>query len=651
MNDHKYLKLLSKDYKNVQSAATELINLNAILNLPKGTEYFIADIHGEYDAFNHFLKNASGIIDQKINDRFKMYTEKEKNRLAFFIYYPTDMLTKYQNKLSDNQFEQRLRQVLIDMVELARLIVSKYTQSKVRKSLPEEFSYVMLELIYESRSHEDKKRYYDSIIDAVFKTGRANKLIVEMSRVIRYLAVDRLHVVGDIFDRGPHPHLVMEKLMKRKYVDIQWGNHDIIWMGAASGCLVSIANVIRIAARYNNLDYLEDGYGINLRPLAQFAMTTYKNDPCHYFEAKNTPNSLDQDEMSLVAKIHKAIAIIQFKVERDLILRNPHFKLNNRLLLDKIDPKAKTVKIDGQTYDLLDANFPTINFNNDPYKLTLEEHQVMKHLKQLFIHNEMLQKHVKYLFQKGSMHLKVNDTLLFHAAIPLNEDKTFAKQTIDQQEVAGKALFEALEKKIRFAYLHRYDKHIDALDYFIYLWQGMHSPLFAKSAMKTFERYFIKDKAAHKEHMNPYFTLREDETVLKQIFTDFNLDPSRGKIINGHVPTDVTRGDQAVLANKRIYLIDGGMSKQYAKRTSIGGYSLISDSYAFYLVSHARFDSHEALIHKEKDIVSITHSEDLNNRRTYIYDTDKGLELKETIHDLEALIKAYRQGIIKEKSS
>jgi len=648
----KYLKLLSQEFKNVQSAATELINLNAILNLPKGTEYFIADIHGEYDAFNHFLKNASGIIMQKINDRFKVYTDKEKNRLAFFIYYPTDMLSKYQNKLSDQAFKTLLRSVLVDMVELARLIVSKYTQSKVRKSLPEEFSYVMLELIYESRSHEDKKRYYDAIIDAVFNTDRQNKLIVEMSRVIRYLAVDRLHIVGDIFDRGPHPHLVMEKLLKRKSVDIQWGNHDIIWMGAASGCMVSIANVIRIAARYNNLDYLEDGYGINLRPLAQFAQAVYKDDPCTAFEPKSARSvSLDQDEMSLVAKIHKAISIIQFKCERDLILRNPSFKLNDRLLLDKIDQVDGAVKIEGKVYPLNDTHFPTIHFNNDPYKLTLEEHHVMKHLKQLFLHNEMLQKHIKFLFQKGSMHLSINDTLLFHAAVPLNEDKTLATQPIDGKHYQGRALFEALEKKIRYAYLHRYDKAVDAKDYFIYCWLGPNSPLFAKDAMKTFERYFITDKAAQKERMNPYFTYREDEAVLKMIFEDFGLDTTHAKVINGHVPNDVTQGENAVLANKRLYLIDGGMSKQYAKKTSIGGYTLISDSYAFYLVSHARFDSHEALIHKEEDIVSITHSEDISHRRTYIYDTDNGQEVKARIQDLEALIKAYRTGLIKEKAA
>ncbi len=652
MNDTlKYLNLLSKDYPNVQSAASELINLSAILNLPKGTEYFIADIHGEYDAFNHFLKNASGIIAQKISERFPEYTEEEQNRLAFFIYYPTDMISKYQKQLDAKALDALLRQMLKDIVTLARTIVIKYTQSKVRKTMPAEFAYVMQEMLYESRSHEDKKAYYEAIIDAVFETKRANKLLLEFSRLIRRLAIDRLHIVGDIFDRGPFPHLVMEQIMKRRHVDIQWGNHDLIWMGAASGSCVCIANVIRIAARYHNLDCLEDGYGINLRPLATFAMNTYQNDDAKLFKPQVNEPSKTLDDLGLVAKMHKAITVMQFKLERDVFKNNPDFQLEDRLLLEHIDPSRNVIVLDGEEYPLKDTYFPTVDFAGDPYALTPEEHEVMQHLKQVFLHNEMLQKHMKFLFQKGSMYLKTNNALLFHAAIPLHPDGTFKTFSVNGEDYSGKALMEFFEEKIRYAYLHRYDTHNPALDYFVYGWCGPLSPLFAKDAMRTFERYFLSDKEKQKETMDPYFALRTDMTVLKRIFSAFGLDDTYGKIINGHVPHDVTKGDDVVLADKKIYLIDGGMSKQYVKRTAIGGYTLISDSYAFFLVSHSRFETYQALIDQEHDIINVTHSEDLASRRIHIYDTDKGVEIKEKIDDLKRLIDAYRQGKIKEQAA
>lgn len=647
----KYLELLSKEFPTVQSAASEYINLNAILNLPKGTEHFITDIHGEYDAFNHFLKNASGVIKEKIDLLFKDLSSEEKNRLAFFIYYPTDMLNKYQTKLSKTKFKALIQEILYYMVELSKHLATKYTKSKVRKSLPEEFSYIIQELIYESSNHEDKERYYKAIIEAIFDTNRENKFVLQISKFIRALAIDRLHIVGDIFDRGPKPHLVMEKLLKRKHVDIQWGNHDIIWMGAASGSKVCVANVIRIAARYNNLDCLEDGYGINLLPLARFASRVYKDDPCTAFIPKGAlVKTHDEDERLFVAKMHKAITIIQFKLERDIILRNPSFHLADRLLLDKINPDDGTITIEGETYQLKDSSFPTVNFKDDPYKLTHEEKDIMNHLAHLFKHNEMLQAHIKYLFQHGSMMLKYNNNLLFHAAIPLNKDGTFMSQKFDHETMSGKALFEAYEKKIRHAYLNRYQKGIDDLDYFMMLWQGASSPLFAKHAMKTFERYFIEDKRAHKEIMNPYFTMRENEAVLDAIYKEFDLNKKYSKIINGHLPLDITKGHQVVLAKNRIYNIDGGMSKQYAKSTDIGGYTLISDSHAYFLVSHERFASYNALIQEEKDIVSVTRHEDLNTRRTYIYDTDTGQKLKSRINDLKLLIESYREGIIKEKA-
>ncbi len=648
--ENKYLELLSKEFSTVQQASSEIINLSAILNLPKGTEIFITDIHGEYDAFNHYLKNASGIIKEKIDLIFPELAETERNRLAFFIYYPTDMLNKYQEISSINNYERLLREILFRMISLSRHLATKYTKSKVQKTLPREFAYVITELLYESNSHEDKERYYEAIVDAIFKTQRQKKFIVQISRFIRNLAIDQLHIVGDIFDRGPKPHLVMEKLIKKNNVDIQWGNHDICFLGAACGSEVMLANVIRIAARYNNLDCFEDGYGINMLPLARFAYKYYRDDPCTLFLPKIKDLNREEDELDFVAKIHKAITIIQFKLERKLVKRHPEFSLDDRLLLHRINPNSWTLEIDGVTYPLLDDAFPTVDFHNDPYELLPEEEDVIDHLKQLFLHNEMLQNHAKYLIQKGSMYLKYNNNLLFHAAIPLTDDGGFMGQEVDGVTHSGRALFEALDQKIRQAYLNRYAKSNPDNDYFMYLWQGSTSPLFGKDAMKTFERYFLKDKKTHKEENNAYYRLRVEEETLRRIYDEFELDYERSKIINGHVPLDITKGDKVVLANKKIYSIDGGMSKQYSGQTSFGGYSLISDSHAYFLVTHERFDDYMELIKNEKDIVSVTRSEEINTRRTYIYDTDRGEAIKEQITDLYKLLEAYRNGSIREKA-
>ncbi|MDT8336747.1 MAG: fructose-1,6-bisphosphatase [Candidatus Izemoplasmatales bacterium] len=646
---NKYLELLSKEYPTIQMVASELINLNAILNLPKGTEIFITDIHGEFDAFNHYLKNASGIIKEKIDLIFPDLTEVEKNRLAFFIYYPTDMLNKYKQKLNGENFQKLINKQLTYMILLAKEIVTKYTKSKVRKALPEEFSYVIQELIYESSSHEDKERYYQAVVEAIFLTKRENKFILQLSRFIRKLAIDQLHIVGDIFDRGPLPHLVMEKLVSMNNVDIQWGNHDISFLGAASGSRVMVANVIRIAARYNNLDCFEDGYGINLIPLARLAVKYYNNDDCSLFIPKGySINYNKTEDMSFVAKIHKAISVIQFKLEKEVISRKPGFNLEDRLLLDKIDFDNKTVRIDNKDYPLLDSNFPTIN-PKKPYALNKDEEEVLSHLTLLFLHNEMLQKHARYMMQNGSMYLKYNNNLLFHAAIPLTEKREFLRQEINGKEYYGKSLLDEFDRLVRSAFLNRYEKDNFDKDYFYILWQGGSSPLFGKHSMKTFERYFLIDKKTHKEINNPYYKFRLEDDVLKMIYDEFELDFNKSKIINGHVPLDVTKGDQVVLANRKIYSIDGGMSKEYSNKTTMGGYSLISDSHAYFLVSHERFDAYQALIDLEKDIVSVTRSEELNTRRTYIYDTNKGAELKESINDLLQLLEAYRAGTVTEK--
>ncbi|MGM0495459.1 MAG: fructose-1,6-bisphosphatase [Bacillota bacterium] len=640
---NKYLKLLSNEFPTVQAVSTELINLSAILNLPKGTEVFVTDIHGEYDAFNHYLKNASGIIKEKIELLFSDLSEKKRNQIAFFIYYPTDMLNKYKKTLEHEKYKQLLEDQLFYMIELAKNIVSKYTKSKVGKSLPKEFSYIIQELIYESRSHEDKSKYYDAIINAIFKTKRENKFILQLSRFIRTLAIDQLHIVGDIFDRGPKPHLIMEKLIRMKNVDIQWGNHDIAFIGASCGCKVMIANVLRVAARYNNLDTFEDGYGINLIPLARLAQKYYANDPCKEFYPKNSETINSLEDLSFIARMHKAISVIQFKLEGNVINRNPDFNLADRLLLDKIDFAKKQVLINDKYHKLIDGNFPTIDREN-PYILNNEEEEVINHLSQLFLHNEMLQSHAKYVIEKGGLYLLYNHNLLFHAAIPLKEDGSFASVKIQDKNYSGKELFDKFDKIVRTAYYSRYDTNNGLKDYFLYLWQGKYSPLFGKSAMKTFERYFIKDKETHKEYKNPYYKYRENEDVLKRIYQEFDLNYKKSKIINGHVPLDITKGEQVVLANKHVYTIDGGMSKQYADKTSIGGYSLISDSHAYFLVSHERFNSYKELIEKEEDIITVTRSEEINERRTYIYDTNKGEELKSQINDLFELLDAYRSG-------
>jgi len=647
MDDLKVLKLYQDQYPTLQSAATELINLSAILHLPKGTESFISDIHGEYEAFNHLLKNASGIISEKIRQRFSFQSEEYRKRLAFFIFYPTSMMRKYQTEMIEEAYLELLRQVIHDMVSLARLVVIKYTQSKVRKALPKEFAYVMNELIYESRSHDDKRSYYEAILDAVFKTKREGKLLLELSRLIRRLAIDRLHIVGDIFDRGPSPHKVMEKLMGMKHVDIQWGNHDVNWIGAASGSLVAICNVIRIAARYGNLDYLEDGYGINLRPLASLAASLYKHDAASAFKPICDELSTLDDE-KLVSRMHKAITILQFKLEAQVIKRHPEYELSDRLLLEKVDFAKGVLKLD-KTYPLNDPHFPTVD-PKDPYALHPQEVTLMEHLRNGFLHNEMLQKHVKYLLQKGSLYLSYNGNLLFHAVVPMDANGAFLSATIDGKKVSGKALFDTLDQAIRAAYQSRHEKDEAGKDIFLYAWQAPSSPLFGKQAMKTFERYYLGDQATHQETPNPYYQLRSQVSIVDAIFTEFALPPKTAKLVNGHVPKDVTQGDDIVLAGGKVYLIDGGMSHQYQTRTHMGGYTLISDSMAYYIVSHSRFESVKALIEAETDLVTLTHCEDLLDRRSFIYDTDNGQALKEKISDLLRLVDAYRNGTLKEVS-
>lgn len=643
----KYLKLLSKEFKTVQEVSTELINLSAILNLPKGTEHFLSDIHGEYDTFNHFLKNGSGVIRDKIGIIFTSMTDVEKDQLAFFAYYPKQMIKKYESMISDVEFSAFLRQKLLDLIVLSNYLSQKYTKSKIRKTLPKEFAYIIQELLFENRNHTDKIEYYNTILDAIFHTKRERNFFIELARFIQRLTIDRLHIVGDIFDRGPSAHLVMNKMIKYHSVDIEWGNHDIIWMGAASGSELSICNVVRNSAKYSTLETLEEGYGINILPLARFASSVYGDDPCTSFLPRTSDLNQETDNSVFIAKIHKAITIIQFKLERDVVKRNSHFEMDDRLLLDKIDLASGTINIEGKVYELNDKNFPTIN-KEDPYKLSVEEQNIISQLKSAFLNNDLLQNHIKYLFQAGQIYLKYNNNLLFHGCIPLDDNGDFSSLTIDGKSYSGKALFEVLEQKIRYSYLNRYDKQNNEKDYFVFLWQCKNSPLFGKTSMKTFEGYFIDDKKTHYEHKNAYFTQRENYEVIQKIYEEFDIDLKNSKIINGHVPSDISSGDNPIKADGRIYAIDGGMSKQYSSKIRIGGYTLVSDSYSLFLVSHQRFNSKEVLIENEKDIISLVQSEEVNPNRVYLHKTDKGQIIKDEISDLYKLLDAYRSGLIKE---
>lgn len=629
----KYLKLLSEKFPTLQSAYSEILNLNAILNLPKGTEHFITDLHGAYDAFSHFIKNGSGVISSKIDDAFQNeLTLDEKQRLAILICYPNEIMQKYQERLSYEDFDAYIDLNLRRMIDVCRLVASKYTKSKVRKALPQEYAYIIEELLYETQK-DNKSSYYESIIKKMIELDRGMNFIIALSKVISRLTIDHLHIVGDIYDRGAYPDKIIDSLMEYHNVDIQWGNHDVLWMGAASGSELCIANVIRISARYNLLNVLTDGYGINLLPLIQFAEKTYTHDYEPFLK-------LDEGEnVILSAKIQKAIAIIQFKLEKEVFDKHPEFGLEDRLLLGNV--LDRSIMIDGEEVPLNAHHFPT----GFTFELTDEEEQVLEKLKDAFVTNSRLNEHTRYLFSHGSMYKKYNGNLLIHGCIPLNEDGSFMSLRIDGFEYSGKGLLDKLEEKIRSAYFE--DKHNN--DYFVYLWQGKASPLFGKTEMKTFERCFIDDEKYWNEPSNPYFDLREDEEILKRIFEEFDLDFEKSKMINGHIPIKASSGESPIKANGKILSIDGGLNKSMSKSTGIGGYTLRFNSYGLVLVAHQSFTSINHILETETDIISdIQFTEDVPIRR-YIKDTDIGKKLNEQIENLERLIHAYQSGLINEK--
>lgn len=645
----KYLKLLAKHYPSIAEASTEIINLEAILNLPKGTEHFLSDIHGEYEPFIHVLKNGSGVVKIKIEDIFgNSLMDSEKKSLATLVYYPErklEIVLKEEKNIND-----WYKITLYRLIELCGYVSSKYTRSKVRKALPKDFTYVIEELLHEQVDEIDKQKYYDKIITTIIDIGRANEFIVALSKLIQRLVIDRLHILGDIYDRGPRPDIILDTLMDYHSVDIQWGNHDILWMGAASGSRVCIANVLRISARYSNLDIVEDIYGINMIPLATFALKHYKDDLCKSFIPKgNDENNSNNSEIDLIAKMHKAITIIQFKLEYQVIKRRPEFKMENRLLLNNIDYDNGTIRLKDNVYELNDKMFPTIN-KEDPFKLTEDEEILIEKLESSFINSEKLQKHVSFLFAKGSMYLKYNSSLLFHGCIPLNEDRSFKSITIHGKRYSGKFLLEKFESLAREGYFNKRgtSEKQYGMDIMWYLWSGSTSSLFGKEEMATFERYFIDDKSTHKEHKNPYYKWRDDEEMCNIILKEFGVTSKESRIINGHVPVKNRDGESPIKANGKLIVIDGGFAKAYRSDTGIAGYTLICNSYGLQLVSHEPFESTEEAIISERDILSTTMVVEKKLERKRVGDTDIGEELKKQIRDLKMLLTAYRKGLINE---
>ncbi|MDO5358934.1 class 3 fructose-bisphosphatase [Slackia faecicanis] len=647
--EKRYLELLSQSFPSAAKASAEIINLSAVLNLPKGTEFFASDIHGEYEAFSHILRNGSGSIRLKIEDVFgDALTAAEKRSLASLIYYPRERMELVLAHADDAAAQAWYAEVLPRLVSVCKRAAQKYTRSKVRKALPDNFAYIIEELMTEDRDGVDKKAYYAAIIEAIIRTGRGGDLIEELCLLIQRLSIDHLHIVGDIYDRGPYPHVIMDTLMGYHALDIQWGNHDIVWMGASLGQRGCIAHVVRNCARYGNLSILEDAYGINILPLASFAQAAYADDPCVAFGLKGDPD-LSDAERELNVKIQKAMAIIQFKVEAQLIDENPSFGLQDRKLLHRIDFEKGTVTVDGIEYELTDTVFPTVD-PADPYRLTPEEEEVMQRLEQAFVNCEKLQRHMHFFLEAGSLYKVYNGNLLFHACVPLNADGTLMETDVYGAKFKGRALYDEMERYVRAAFFDADPvMRKRGRDLMWYLWLGQGSPLFAKSKMATFELYLIADKAARKEVKNPFYTFLNDEAVMAGIFEDFGLDPKTSRIVCGHVPVKVKDGEDPVKCDGRVLTIDGGFSKAYQPTTGIAGYTLISNSYELILAAHEPLESTRAAVLKELDIHSSRSVIAWMENRMLVADTDKGKMIKGRIADLEQLLEAYRRGEIAEK--
>ncbi len=650
-DDLRYLRLLSRDFPTISSVTTEIINLEAILHLPKPTEHFLADLHGENEAFQHVLRNASGNIKRKVNELFgTTLREQEKKDLCTLIYYPEQKLDLV--KKTDRNISDYYQTTLNQLVAVCRRVSSKYTRSKVRKSLPPEYAYIIEELMHESTDDHNKQAYVNVIIQTIIGTTRADNFIIALCYLIQRLAIDQLHVLGDIYDRGPGAHLIMDVLESYHNWDLQWGNHDILWMGAAAGNPACVASVLRISLRYANLATIEDGYAINLVPLTTFSIDTYGNDECTVFKPKIETNDkrLTEKKCKLIAQMHKAISIIQFKLEGQLYNKHPEWKMDDRKLLDKIDFEKGIVTVDGNTYEMLDMNFPTIDPKH-PFELTKEEKEVIDRLCHSFLISDRLQRHINVQLTHGSMYGIYNSNLLYHASVPLNEDGSLHEVSVAGHHVKGVALLERVEQMIRSAYdvgSESEERQI-GIDYFWYLWCGPESPLFDKSKMSTFERYFIADKSTHVEDKGWYYKLRDSAAICDYIMDEFGVKGEHRHIINGHVPVKVGKGEKPIKADGRLMVIDGGFAKAYHNTTGIAGYTLVYHSRGFQLVQHAPFTSTEEAILNGTDIQTTTQIVEMMGHREMVADSDKGVELSEQVSDLEKLLMAYRKGIIKER--
>ena len=650
-DDLRYLRLLSRDFPTISSVTTEIINLEAILHLPKPTEHFLADLHGENEAFQHVLRNASGNIKRKVNELFgTTLREQEKKDLCTLIYYPEQKLDLV--KKTDRNISDYYQTTLNQLVAVCRRVSSKYTRSKVRKSLPPEYAYIIEELMHESTDDHNKQAYVNVIIQTIIGTTRADNFIIALCYLIQRLAIDQLHVLGDIYDRGPGAHLIMDVLESYHNWDLQWGNHDILWMGAAAGNPACVASVLRISLRYANLATIEDGYAINLVPLTTFSIDTYGNDECTVFKPKIETNDkrLTENKCKLIAQMHKAISIIQFKLEGQLYNKHPEWKMDDRKLLDKIDFEKGLVTVDGNTYEMLDMNFPTIDPKH-PFELTKEEKEVIDRLCHSFLISDRLQRHINVQLTHGSMYGIYNSNLLYHASVPLNEDGSLHEVSVAGHHVKGVALLERVEQMIRSAYdvgSESEERQI-GIDYFWYLWCGPESPLFDKSKMSTFERYFIADKSTHVEEKGWYYKLRDSAAICDYIMDEFGVKGEHRHIINGHVPVKVGKGEKPIKADGRLMVIDGGFAKAYHNTTGIAGYTLVYHSRGFQLVQHAPFTSTEEAILNGTDIQTTTQIVEMMGHREMVADSDKGVELSEQVSDLEKLLMAYRKGIIKER--
>ena len=623
------------------------------MNLPKGTDHFLTDLHGEYEAFLHVLKNASGTVKRKVNEIFgNTLREVDKKNLCTLIYYPKEKLRLV--KETEENIDEWYNITLNQLVKVCQSVSSKYTRSKVNKALPKDFSYIIQELLHETEADPNKAAYFNQIIYTIISTGRADDFIRAMCHLIQRLVIDSLHIVGDIYDRGPGAHIIMDKLCDYHNVDIQWGNHDLLWMGAYAGNDCSMTNVIRISLRYGNLDTLEEGYGINLLPLATMAIETYTQDNLDIFmpKIKYSQKRYSEQELRVIAQMHKAISVIQWKLEGELIKRNPDYLMDDRLLLNAIDYEKGEITIEGKTYPLLDSTFPTID-PADPYKLTDAEEKVVKLLHNGFVNSEKLRKHVEFLLHNGSFYLARNNNLLYHASIPMDENGVFRKVRVMDEEFSGKALLDRLDTLVQVACRRspvKDDNQKYAVDYMWYLWCGPDSPSFDKSKMATLERYLIKEKETHAEEKGSYYSLRDKEEICNRILTEFGLPTEHSHIINGHVPVKIIKGENPVKANGKLLVIDGGFSKAYQPETGIAGYTLVFHSRGFQLVQHEPFESTQKAIEEGQDIISNTVLNEYNSRRLLVRDTDKGHELEMQVSNLNNLLRAYRLGLVKEKS-